>query len=77
MDKEILCLRLADDGQGFEINGSHSVVFAEQGAGGNGLTNMRQRVRELGGTLHLDTAPGRGTRLTIRIPTKAPAHDKA
>jgi signal transduction histidine kinase len=73
MDKEILCLRLADDGRGFEINGSNSVVFEEQRAGGNGLTNMRQRVLDLGGTLQLDTVPGRGTRLTIRIPTNPPA----
>jgi signal transduction histidine kinase len=76
MDNETLCLRVADDGHGFQPNSSPPMAPEEQHTGGNGLPNMRQRVLDLGGTLQLDTAPGRGTRLTIRIPTKPPARDE-
>jgi signal transduction histidine kinase len=34
---------------------------------GTGLTNLRDRVTALGGTLVVDSAPGRGTRVTGRI----------
>jgi len=35
---------------------------------GNGLAGMRERVAELGGTLHIDSAPGRGFALSIALP---------
>ena len=36
--------------------------------GGIGLVSMRERAELLGGTLEIDTSPGKGTRLTARIP---------
>ncbi|MFE3023461.1 ATP-binding protein [Nocardia tengchongensis] len=36
---------------------------------GTGLTNMRDRLAVIGGTLLVDSAPGRGTRLTATVPT--------
>ena len=35
---------------------------------GNGLTGMRERLRELGGELRLDTGEGRGFRVAARVP---------
>jgi signal transduction histidine kinase len=35
------------------------------------LTNLRERVRLLGGTLKIETSPGKGTRLAVDIPRKA------
>ena len=40
-------------------------------AAGNGLRGMRERVQALGGTLELDSPPGGGTRLDIRVPLAA------
>jgi signal transduction histidine kinase len=56
-----LTLRVTDDGVGFS---------PETVAKGNGLQTMRQRAEQMKGSLHVDTAPGRGTRieLTTRIP---------
>jgi signal transduction histidine kinase len=34
---------------------------------------MRGRVREAGGDLDVASAPGRGTRVTVRVPLHAPA----
>lgn len=37
-------------------------------ANGNGLAGMRERVLAMGGSLHIDSPKGQGTRLKIRIP---------
>jgi signal transduction histidine kinase len=47
-----LSLRVADNGRGFD---------PEAPLDGHGLTSMRARARELGGELHLTSAPGGGT----------------
>ena len=53
-----LILMLEDNGKGFEP-GVHS---------GNGLYNMKERARLLGGTFGLETAPGKGTTIRVKIP---------
>ena len=35
---------------------------------GSGLIHIRERVAELGGTVDIDSAPGRGAALTVRVP---------
>jgi signal transduction histidine kinase len=34
-----------------------------------GLSTMRERGQSIGGTVHLDSSPGQGTRLTVEIPS--------
>jgi signal transduction histidine kinase len=46
---------VSDDGGGFDP----SVAAA-----GTGITNMRDRLAAVGGELHVDSAPGRGTRIS-------------
>ncbi len=48
-----------DDGPGFD----HAAV-----SGGSGLTNLYDRLTAIGGTLEIDSAPGRGTRVSGDIP---------
>ncbi len=54
-----------DDGQGFDLE-------ATQRSGavgcGLGLLGMRERVELLGGSLQIESAPGRGTRLEMDVP---------
>ena len=52
-------LVVQDDGQGFD---------AMNPASGHGLRNMNQRAEELGGTFTLDSAPGKGTQVAIKLP---------
>lgn len=40
---------------------------------GNGLTGMRERLQEIGGTLEIESLPGAGTRLVLRAPMPAAA----
>jgi signal transduction histidine kinase len=61
-------LRLADDGQGFDLR--EASEQATQG-GHLGLWSMRERVEQLGGQFTLDSEPGRGTRLQMTIPRES------
>ncbi len=55
-----LVLEVEDDGAGFDP--------ARPFAGHLGLRSMRERAAHLNGTLQIDSAPGRGTRVAARIP---------
>lgn len=59
---EAITLQIVDDGIGFES----SVISSTQG---NGLRNMQERARALGGTLQINSEPARGTSLTLSLPT--------
>jgi two-component system, NarL family, sensor kinase len=54
-------LEVRDDGIGF-------VPGVTQGRSGLGLTSMRERARLLGGTCRVESAPGRGARVQVRLP---------
>lgn len=56
--KGVLDLEVRDDGMGFS---------AETQKEGTGLIGMRERVRELGGTLMIDSNPGSGTAVRVRL----------
>lgn len=58
-----LTLVVSDDGVGFEVDVPRS---------GTGLTNMRDRVESVGGTLTVASRPGGGTDVTARIPADHP-----
>jgi signal transduction histidine kinase len=58
---KVLAVRVADEGPGF----APGLAFAE---GHLGLANSRERAELLGGQLLIDSAPGNGTRVEIRLP---------
>jgi ligand-binding sensor domain-containing protein/signal transduction histidine kinase len=53
-------LTIEDNGKGFPVD--------QPPARGNGLANMRQRLKELRGRCHIEAAPGRGTRVLFSFP---------
>lgn len=57
-DKKLL-LRIIDDGVGFSTEGKIT---------GNGLQNMNERVRELGGILNITSSAGKGCIINAEIP---------
>jgi signal transduction histidine kinase len=57
-DDRTLTLTITDTGRGFD-----------PATTGTGLTNMTDRVSAIGGQLVIDTAPGRGTRITATVAT--------
>lgn len=54
-------LIVADDGIGFDVNEPH-------GRPSLGHASMRERVRQLGGELRIDSAPGSGTTIVAWVP---------
>lgn len=53
-------VEVEDDGVGFFANAQENV--------GHGLRGMRYRIEACGGTLAVESAPGRGTRVLARLP---------
>lgn len=66
-----LTLRVHDDGRGFEPGS----VTSSNNEGHYGLTSMRERAEQVGGSLRVDSTPGRGTHIEATVPT-APASGK-
>ena len=64
---ETVLMTIEDDGVGFEV--------AESKPAGNsaglGLIGIRERVANLSGTLRIESAPGKGTRLTVECPVRS------
>lgn len=56
---------IEDDGVGFD----HAATSSSQD--GYGLFTMRDRAALLGGTVDIDSSPGRGTRVTVTVPERA------
>jgi signal transduction histidine kinase len=54
-----LRFEVTDDGSGFDI---------EHTGKGSGLTNLRDRLAAVGGELHVESAEGKGTRVSGVIP---------
>lgn len=55
-------LRIKDDGQGFDP--------AAVRPGGMGMSSMRERMEALGGSLRIETAPGKGTLVEAALPSR-------
>jgi signal transduction histidine kinase len=61
-------IMVVDEGIGFDAQ--RSAPLSESRFG---LAQLRERVRAAGGTLELDAVVGEGCRVTVRLPSPAPA----
>jgi len=59
-------IQIANDGMGFDLTSIHT-----DGKEHVGLKNVTERIHSVGGELKIDSAPGKGTVVTIRIPRGA------
>jgi signal transduction histidine kinase/streptogramin lyase len=59
------CMEISDDGVGFE-------PAADGMGGGFGIPGMKERSQKIGGTLQIDSAPGKGTSVIVRTPATLP-----
>jgi PAS domain S-box-containing protein len=58
-DSSQVNLEIRDNGQGFELNA--------QAVGGMGLVGMRERASKIGAALVLESEPGKGTRVKVKL----------
>jgi signal transduction histidine kinase len=63
LDDEALVIVIADNGCGFDLKS----VSGE----GNGLSNMRRRLEDIGGRLDISSQPEKGTTVRLVVPRKA------
>ena len=59
-------IKVRDDGRGFVVEARSSTP------GSRGLLGMRERAYLLGGSIAIDSAPGRGTAIEVRLPLQDP-----
>ncbi len=75
---EALTVDVRDDGRGAApcvgAAGAETPVRGAQGQPGFGLRGMGERLAAAGGTLDIDTAPGAGFRVALRVPYAPVAH---
>jgi signal transduction histidine kinase len=67
LEDDHLCIVAEDQGIGFDPETAYE---RKQKEGGWGLFSIRERLNLFGGRLNIESAPGRGTRITIIFPLK-------
>ncbi|MBI2514099.1 MAG: hypothetical protein HYV96_19170 [Opitutae bacterium] len=60
-----------DDGSVFELTDNGAGFVPASATDGSGLGNLAERAAALGGAVQIDSAPGRGTTLRVRLPAAA------
>ena len=63
MEDGLVCIRIQDNGKGFDQTQA-------SGEGHFGLRIMRERAEQLGGTLMVQSMPGQGTCLNVKVPLR-------
>lgn len=69
-DKYWATVTVEDHGQGFDVHNLHAK--RQNDGNGFGLFHIRQRVEGLGGIMNIESAPKKGTRITLCIPLGNP-----
>jgi PAS domain S-box-containing protein len=71
-DRDALRLAVRDEGKGFDAQALSAGLTRTNGFG---LHNIRERVESLGGEVEVDSIPGDGTRVEIRLPLSRPEEE--
>jgi signal transduction histidine kinase len=64
---ERLLINISDNGRGFNVD----QLMEANGKSSLGLNNMRQRAQAMGGSVVVDSAPGKGTHVLLLLPYTA------
>jgi signal transduction histidine kinase len=67
-DEGNVIVEIADNGKGFDPSGSFP--------GHLGLKSMRERAEQVRGALFIDSAPGRGTQIIVKVGTNSQSFDR-
>jgi signal transduction histidine kinase len=59
-------MEIEDDGKGFDAS---KPIQVDESGRGRGLLSMKERASLLGGTCDIQSQPGKGTKITVRMPT--------
>lgn len=70
---DIAFLEIVDDGLGFDVA---AVNKSYDKRGSLGMVNLRERTELVNGILHIESAPGKGTKIQVFIPLTEEAADQ-
>jgi nitrate/nitrite-specific signal transduction histidine kinase len=65
VEEDQVCISISDNGRGF-----YPSQIAKDSSQHYGLQIMRERAESVGGSLRLESQPGEGTRISVRIPIR-------
>ncbi|MEJ2209047.1 MAG: GAF domain-containing sensor histidine kinase [Anaerolineae bacterium] len=65
VERDLFVAQVTDDGCGFDVQAVESNYSSR---GSLGMINLRERAELVGGTLNIESSPGRGTRITLLVP---------
>ncbi len=71
----IALLEIQDNGVGFDV-GAMSQAYDKRANSSLGMVNLRERSELVNGLLHIDSAPGKGTKIQVYIPLTEDAADR-
>ncbi len=66
-EKKVIKIVVEDSGRGFD---SDNFTFKANKSGGYGLFSINERLRYLGGSMHIKSRQGKGTRITLEVPVR-------
>jgi signal transduction histidine kinase len=62
-----IIIKVSDNGRGFDVE-QHGNGVPHDSMGGHGLNSLRKRAASLGGRFKIESARGRGTAVTLKVP---------
>ena len=65
-DSDEFVMEIEDDGKGFDAS---KPIQVDESGHGRGLLSMKERASLLGGTCDIQSQPGKGTKIIVRMPT--------
>jgi signal transduction histidine kinase len=65
VERDLFLAQVMDNGSGFDVQAVEKTYGAR---GSLGILNLKERAELVGGTLKVESAPGRGTRITLLVP---------
>ncbi len=71
-DKDEATLQVRDDGRGFEVPSSYGALARDDHFG---LVGTDEYVSALGGTFTVESEPGKGTTVKVRLPLEGPRYE--
>lgn len=73
LEHSLMMLEIQDDGVGFDVK---AVNQTYEKRGSLGMINLSERTELINGLLHIDSAPGKGTKVQVFIPLTEEAADR-
>jgi signal transduction histidine kinase len=70
VENDLFVAEVIDNGRGFDVE---AITKSYGSRGSLGMINLRERAELIGGTINIESVPGKGTRVTLAVPVSPEA----